>query len=200
MATEEPHTTLMSSPFSVASSSTGPPAAISPSFSMASSFTSFPYGYVSSLPAPPLSGPPFGQQQSPTHFYTAQPLPPGENDLEILERLKETIKKGQHEFFRPVPRPAALASIYLGPHTVSHILPDPEQIPHEQYHNEKHERSHSTGASAVNNCDSRSAPADKSNMSTSHVFVFGYFANHHSLTIHRKPILRRSSLLKQLIP
>lgn len=36
------------------------------------------------------------------------------NDLEILERLKERIKNGQHEVYRPVPQPAVLASLYLG--------------------------------------------------------------------------------------
>ncbi|KAF9064992.1 hypothetical protein BDP27DRAFT_1366801 [Rhodocollybia butyracea] len=45
-------------------------------------------------------------------------LPPGKNDLEILENLKERIKQGQHEFFRATPTPGALASIYLGPSTL----------------------------------------------------------------------------------
>ena len=59
-------------------------------------------------------------------MYGAQTLPPGQNDLEILERLKETIKNNQHEFFQPIPRPAALAQLYMGPHSVP---PHPEQIP-----------------------------------------------------------------------
>jgi hypothetical protein len=41
-------------------------------------------------------------------------LPPGKNDLEILENLKQIIKNGQHEFYRAIPQPAALASLYLG--------------------------------------------------------------------------------------
>ncbi|KAF9050480.1 hypothetical protein BJ165DRAFT_1525699 [Panaeolus papilionaceus] len=41
-------------------------------------------------------------------------LPPGKNDLEILENLKRIIKEGQHPFFRAVPQPAALASLYKG--------------------------------------------------------------------------------------
>ncbi|KAI9571627.1 hypothetical protein HD554DRAFT_2168885 [Boletus coccyginus] len=41
-------------------------------------------------------------------------LPTVKNDLEILEDLKSTIKDGQHEFYRAVPQPAALASIYMG--------------------------------------------------------------------------------------
>lgn len=47
----------------------------------------------------------------------AVPLPPGKHDLEILEKLKEIIKSGQHEIYRAVPLPAALASHYLGPST-----------------------------------------------------------------------------------
>ncbi|KAJ3507669.1 hypothetical protein NMY22_g16857 [Coprinellus aureogranulatus] len=41
-------------------------------------------------------------------------LPPGKNDLEILENLKQIIKNGQHEFYRAIPQPEALASLYLG--------------------------------------------------------------------------------------
>ncbi|KAF8444929.1 hypothetical protein L210DRAFT_3308451, partial [Boletus edulis BED1] len=59
------------------------------------------------------------QQQQ---FY--QPvLPPGKNDLEILENLKSIIKEGQHEFYRAAPQPAALATLYMG-----HI-PHPDQLP-----------------------------------------------------------------------
>ncbi|PIL29674.1 hypothetical protein GSI_08112 [Ganoderma sinense ZZ0214-1] len=57
-------------------------------------------------------------------------LPTGQNDLEILEKLKETIKNNQHEYFRPVPQPAALASVYLGPRSSSspaYVPPHPEQ-------------------------------------------------------------------------
>ena len=42
-------------------------------------------------------------------------LPPGKDDLDILQNLKKIIKDGQHPFFRAVPQPAALASIYMGP-------------------------------------------------------------------------------------
>ena len=41
-------------------------------------------------------------------------LPPGKNDLEILENLKQIIKNGQHDFYRAIPQPTALASLYLG--------------------------------------------------------------------------------------
>lgn len=66
-----------------------------------------------------------------------QYLPPGQNDLEVLEKLKDTIKKGQHEFFRAVPQPSALARNYLGPAPSSYnssvsssqVPPHPEQIP-----------------------------------------------------------------------
>ncbi|KAK0213345.1 hypothetical protein DFS33DRAFT_117866 [Desarmillaria ectypa] len=59
----------------------------------------------------------FAQQQS---FYQQQQQPqPGSNDLEILENLKQRIKAGQHEFYRAIPNPAALASIYKGPSSSS---------------------------------------------------------------------------------
>jgi hypothetical protein len=64
----------------------------------------------------------------------------GANDLEILENLKQMIKNGQHEFYRAVPQPAALASLYLGPHRepepqtqqpqqTSSVPPHPQQVP-----------------------------------------------------------------------
>lgn len=123
MASEDSHTNLMSSPFSVASSATNA-STISPGFPVTPSFPTFSYGYMPSL-SPGSQDTMFNQQQNPTTFYAA----PGQNDLEILERLKDTIKAGQHEFFQPIPRPAALASVYLGPHQVSQVPPHPEQIP-----------------------------------------------------------------------
>ncbi|KAJ6460903.1 hypothetical protein C8R45DRAFT_755880, partial [Mycena sanguinolenta] len=55
---------------------------------------------------------PMPQTQAQSHFY-----PPHQphNDLEVLENLKAIIKAGQHEFYRAVPQPQALAAIYLGP-------------------------------------------------------------------------------------
>ncbi|KAJ7122019.1 hypothetical protein C8R43DRAFT_900027 [Mycena crocata] len=47
-----------------------------------------------------------------TQFYA--PQPPA-SDLEVLQNLKDRIKAGQHEFYRAVPQPQALAAIYLGP-------------------------------------------------------------------------------------
>ncbi|KAH9915061.1 uncharacterized protein BXZ73DRAFT_16161, partial [Epithele typhae] len=73
---------------------------------------------------------------SPSVLPSAPVLPPGQNDLKILERLKEVIKNNQHEIYRPVPQPAALASIYLGPPAQSQpttafappvVPPHPEQ-------------------------------------------------------------------------
>jgi hypothetical protein len=59
-------------------------------------------------------------------------LPPGKNDLDILQNLKKIIKDGQHPFFRAVPQPVALASIYMGP-TVSPVdsrpQPDSRGVP-----------------------------------------------------------------------
>lgn len=124
--TEEPGTNLMSSPFSVASSSAGsamPPAAafqIDPS-----NFGPFPYNGPFMQPMPP---PNFGPQQ----FYPPAQGPPGQNDLEVLQRLKDSILRNQHEFFRAVPRPAALANLYQGPrssHAHDSAPLHPEQVP-----------------------------------------------------------------------
>lgn len=54
--------------------------------------------------------------EMPTQVY-----PPGSNDLEILQNLKEQIKAGQHDFFRAVPQPQALAAIYLGPNHSANV-------------------------------------------------------------------------------
>ena len=69
-------------------------------------------------------------QHQPFYQHTSM-LPPGKNDLEILENLKTIIKEGQHEFYRAVPQPAALASLYLGPLLHSQVQPHPEQVPGE---------------------------------------------------------------------
>lgn len=54
-------------------------------------------------------------------------LPPGKSDLEILENLKQIIKNGQHEFYRAIPQPAALASLYLGKIPSSEPIGKPAQ-------------------------------------------------------------------------
>lgn len=51
----------------------------------------------------------------------------GQNDLEILKKLKESITNNQHEFFRSVPQPALLAKIYTGNASVSPVPPHPDQ-------------------------------------------------------------------------
>lgn len=51
-----------------------------------------------------------------------------QKDLEVLEKLKESIINNQHEFFRSVPQPAALAKIYMGNASFSPVPPHPEQI------------------------------------------------------------------------
>jgi hypothetical protein len=53
----------------------------------------------------------------------------GQKDLEILEKFKESIINNQHEFFRSVPQPAALAKIYMGNASISPVPPHPEQMP-----------------------------------------------------------------------
>ncbi|KIJ60076.1 hypothetical protein HYDPIDRAFT_43625 [Hydnomerulius pinastri MD-312] len=130
LASEEPAggapANLMSSPFSVASSSGGAGNNQGSHFQLAQGNFSMPYtGYMTPLHAQ--------QQQQQQQFYQ-QPsmLPPGKNDLEVLENLKTMIKEGQHEFYRAIPQPAALAALYMGPHQHHHggqVPPHPEQIP-----------------------------------------------------------------------
>ncbi|KAI9571625.1 hypothetical protein HD554DRAFT_2007452, partial [Boletus coccyginus] len=90
--TQDPNTSFL-----VPLSSEDPPASLSSPFSPASFSMPF-QNYI----AP--------QQQQ----FFPPALPPGKSDLEILENLKSIIKDGQHEFYRAVPQPAALASIYMG--------------------------------------------------------------------------------------
>ncbi|PCH35938.1 hypothetical protein WOLCODRAFT_81620, partial [Wolfiporia cocos MD-104 SS10] len=118
---------LVSSPFSV-SSSAGPN--MSPGFQMPNNFAAFPYnGYMAPMPAPN-----YAPQHDHQQFFHRPPGPPSaQNDLEVLEKLKETIKNGQHEFFRAVPQPAALANLYMGPRS-SRVPPHPEQIPTDHQH------------------------------------------------------------------
>ena len=92
---------------------------------MGSSFGNYQYG---SYPPFNIMHPNVQQQQQQTLPQQPQPqsqpqqqsqpmkptLPPGKNDLDILQNLKQIIKDGQHPFFRAVPQPAALASIYMG--------------------------------------------------------------------------------------
>jgi hypothetical protein len=66
------------------------------------------------------------QHSQQDQFFPDPSLPPGQGDLEALERLKEFIKNNQHEIFRAVPQPAALANLYKGP-LPSLVPPYPEQ-------------------------------------------------------------------------
>lgn len=72
------------------------------------------------------SSPKMGQEipQTPTPNLTSD-----QRDLEILEKLKESILSNQHEFFRSIPQPAALARIYLGNASISPVPPHPDQVP-----------------------------------------------------------------------
>ncbi|EIM81035.1 uncharacterized protein STEHIDRAFT_67290 [Stereum hirsutum FP-91666 SS1] len=119
---------LVSSPFSVASSSGGNPSLPSAGFQMPTPFSSF--GYNPNMPGMQLP-------YTPTHsqFFPDPSLPPGRSDLEVLERLKETIRRNEHEIFRPIPQPAALASVYKGPLTFpqSTVPPHPEQVPQNSF-------------------------------------------------------------------
>jgi hypothetical protein len=80
------------------------------------------------------SSPKMGQEcrQTPTSNSTA-----GQKDLEILEKLKESIITNQHEFFRSVPQPTALAKIYMGNTSISPVPPHPEQVPTAQNASQK---------------------------------------------------------------
>ncbi|KAI0665856.1 hypothetical protein C8Q78DRAFT_478723 [Trametes maxima] len=138
---EEPTSAaLLSPPFSVSSPLTaGPSPALSAGPYISSYSAPFSYGFN----MPPVAAPPFQTQRSSPQFFPPPPQPipqsvpaqqalsSGQNDLEILERLKETIKNNQHAVFRPIPRPDALLSVYLGPKSTAsyHVPPHPEQIP-----------------------------------------------------------------------
>jgi hypothetical protein len=105
---EEPAGANMSSPFSVSSSSGAGPNNNLPN----GGYQNFAY-----------SGPPYstnymdstqhgGNIQQP-QFYQQQPnLPPGRDDLEILENLKAQIKSGQHNRFKATAQPRALLAVY----------------------------------------------------------------------------------------
>jgi len=92
------------------------------------------FGYNSSFPpmhpnlhqpqqqpyfSPPVNQAHVQQQQPPPQKHQPAPnsfkLPPGKNDLEILQKLKKTILENQHPFYRAEPAPSYLASLYKGP-------------------------------------------------------------------------------------
>lgn len=134
-SSEEPAgANLMSSPFSVASSSAGNPNNIPPAaYQLPGNFG---FGYNNFVG--PMHGNVHHQQHQSQQqpFYQSQQqqqqqpnLPVGKNDLEILEKLKEMIKNGQHEAYKAIPQPAALANIYLGPHSQPQVPNHPEQAP-----------------------------------------------------------------------
>ncbi|KDQ55642.1 hypothetical protein JAAARDRAFT_37047 [Jaapia argillacea MUCL 33604] len=138
----------MSSPFSVTSSTggggNGPGAGMNSSSAYQASSPKF-SGYNSYNNYGGSAHPSNAQQQHNQHqqpqshsqFFSSpqQPiLPPGANDLEVLEKLKAMIKSGQHEMFKPIPNPVALASVYLGVSASgqSQVPPHPEQMPEDQ--------------------------------------------------------------------
>ncbi|KIJ40913.1 hypothetical protein M422DRAFT_32029 [Sphaerobolus stellatus SS14] len=59
------------------------------------------------------------QQQQQVQPQTSQQKSGDASDLEKLRKLKEAILAGQHPYFRAEPKPDALASLWLGPHSVS---------------------------------------------------------------------------------
>ena len=133
LPSEEPAgTNLMSSPFSVASSSANNNSNNNNvSFQIPANF-GMSYNYMATMHGPNTQQ---QQQQQQQQLFPPQVmLPPGKNDLEVLENLKNIIKSGQHQYYRPIPQPLALASLYLGPH--SH----PEQQEFHSYDNEDSNR------------------------------------------------------------
>lgn len=121
-ATDEPAPSIMSAPFPNTAGT------MNPTFSLASGFAPF-QAYSQPYIPTPMAGPPYPQQQ----FFPQPSGLPGQSDLELLEKIKDTIKSNQHELFRPVPQPAALVGLYKNPHVLhsalSQVPPHPEQIP-----------------------------------------------------------------------
>lgn len=106
---------------------------LGPQYPVAGNFS---YGYTA--PFPPVQHTNMHQQP----YYSTSPqqvaqqppskstLPPGKSDLEILQNLKKLIIEGQHPFYRAVPSPAALASLYKGPIPAqSQPEPDEQHLP-----------------------------------------------------------------------
>ncbi|KAG2074067.1 hypothetical protein BDR04DRAFT_226229 [Suillus decipiens] len=145
--TEDPNTSFLvpqpseepalSSPFSVASTS----ATSNSNNNNNNSFQNFGMSYSFHPHGPNNQPQQQGQQQQQQQFFSPQViLPPGKSDLEVLENLKSIIKEGQHEFYRAIPQPAALASLYLGP-TSSQVLPHPEQHSADYYNQSGYDNS-----------------------------------------------------------
>ncbi|KAG2365389.1 hypothetical protein BDR07DRAFT_669418 [Suillus spraguei] len=178
--TEDPNTSFLvpqpseepalSSPFSVASTS----ATNNPNNNN-NSFQNFGMSYNFHPHGPNSQPQQQGQQQQQQQFFSPQViLPPGKSDLEVLENLKSIIKEGQHEFYRAIPQPAALASLYLGP-TSSQVLPHPEQLPADYYNHSGYDNS-SDDQILPYSSDSARRPTDPpvvKKSSTANVIIFG---------------------------
>ncbi|KIJ18486.1 hypothetical protein PAXINDRAFT_8735 [Paxillus involutus ATCC 200175] len=157
LASEEPaggpNPNLMSSPFSVTSSSGG---ANNVNYQLLSYSN-----YMAPLHA---------QQQQQQQFYQQNSIAPGKDDLEILENLKTMIKSGQHDFYRAVPQPAALASLYQGPAhgAQSQVPPHPEQISAD-YRGARFSQTGYDSSSDVRNFNDSSTTATLDNVSMNNV-------------------------------
>ncbi|KAF7980374.1 hypothetical protein HWV62_38837 [Athelia sp. TMB] len=134
----------MSSPFSVASSSGGHNTTSTTTTTPNGNYQpgNFSYSNYSHGNGNGASydGTPIHPQQH-QQFDASVPLPtmpPGRNDLEILEKLKAQIKAGQHERFQPRPAPSALLKLYqdgIKSQAAPHPLqgPDGNAIPGHHY-------------------------------------------------------------------
>lgn len=94
----------------------------------------------------------------------------GQKDLEVLEKLKESIINNQHDFFRSVPQPTALANIYMGNASISPVPPHPEQIPAAQSEPQKDiptdENQRGGRASSIDSWESRKQVRSPQNLSS----------------------------------
>lgn len=116
------------------------------------------------------------QQSSPKMSQESRQVPApsltsGQKDLEILEKLKESIINNQHEFFRSFPQPAALTKIYMSNTSISPVPPHPEQVPTVQNTSQKDvstgDSQRRTRASSIDSWDSRKQVRLPHNVSSS---------------------------------
>ncbi|KAH8107626.1 hypothetical protein BXZ70DRAFT_356 [Cristinia sonorae] len=166
---------IMSSPFPVASSAGGSPNYQPYDFSNPIHILPNP-NYHNGFAAMQSVGTSntYGQQQSQSQlqqpFYHPQPpqqqhqqpkAQSANNDLELLEKLKETIKNNQHDIFRPVPQPVTLASLYLGPPSSSSSLaphPDHGHADRQLGHQGEYESSRDVASGAKSGSNGVSQP------------------------------------------
>jgi hypothetical protein len=97
-------------------------------------------------------------------YPNAAPEAEYSRDLALLEHLKETIRAGQHPYYRPIPRPDKLMNMYLGPHRAagSFVLPHPEQLPGHDSAVQSHALGSSSRPVVVDSDSSRQSSVERS--------------------------------------